>query len=495
MKLIPPRRAELTASNAYGQATNQPATTRGAWWKDLSPALATLTLVAYRLATGQRNLTTRLLLLLALALLIAGVTETQMRVSKASAALKTRLRVLLVLLILAGTTYVQVRGRAVHATTGFLFLLLACLIIAVVVEAGLSLLKASAAMETNVRVLLVTTTLLLFGVELLLRFGLARYATYIESNHGRYESIYKPWHDDWLHVYPALKTVELPKTEFTHVRTVNSLGLTGPEPVLAKARGEYRILVLGDSFTEGVGAPADSTWARVVERALSARHPGRRITTLNGGMNGSDPCFDYLLLREKLLPYRPDLVIEAMNTSDVGDILIRGGMERFRSDGTLSYRAPPRWEWLYSLSFIVRHVVHDALGYNRFLIKKSRERTEAENAVETLKSSATALRTLCTERGSQLMIVTHPMEHEIRQGRYAYDAFSRWVADLEKDGRWPFLDLLGDYSARGTITPATARGFYWPIDLHHNAAGYEVMGEAIARRITELNLVNAAEAF
>jgi lysophospholipase L1-like esterase len=296
-------------------------------------------------------------------------------------------------------------------------------------------------------------------------------------------------------VYPALKSVDLRKTEFTHFRTINSLGLTGPEPVLAKARGEYRILVLGDSFTEGVGAPADSTWARVVERALSARHPGRRITTLNGGMNGSDPCFDYLLLREKLLPYRPDLVIEAMNTSDVGDILIRGGMERFRSDGTLSYRAPPKWEWLYSLSFIVRHVVHDVLGYNWFFIKKSRERLEVEKAVETLKSNTAALRALCTEHGIQLMIVTHPLEYEVRQGRYAQDAFGRWVADLEKDGRLPFLDLLGDYAARGTITPATARRFYWPIDLHHNAAGYEVMGEAIARRIDEMNLVVTAEAF
>jgi hypothetical protein len=184
-----------------------------------------------------------------------------------------------------------------------------------------------------------------------------------------------------------------------------------------------------------------------------------------------------------------------MNTSDVGDILIRGGMERFQSDGTLSYRAPPRWEWLYSLSFIVRHVVHDALGYNRFLIKKSRERSEAVKAVETLKSSTAALQSLCTDHRIQLMIVTHPMEHEVRQGRYAYDEFGRWVADLEKDGRLPFLDLLGDYAARGTITTATARRFYWPIDLHHNPAGYEVMGEAIARRITELKLVTPVEAF
>jgi lysophospholipase L1-like esterase len=495
VKLIPHRRAELTASNAYDHDGKQPATTRNALWKDLLPALAAMTLAGYRLAIGQRNPTTGRILLLALALLIAGVMETQMRLRKASARTKIRLRVLLVLVALAGTIHMQVRWRAVDGPTGFLFLLLACLIIAVIVEAGLSLLKASAALRTNVRVLLVTTTLLLFGVELFLRFGLARHATYSESNHGRYASIYRPGHGAWFHVYPALKSVELRKTEFTHFRTINSLGLTGPEPVLAKARGEYRILALGDSFTEGVGAPADSTWARVVERALSARHPGRRITTLNGGVNGSDPCFDYLLLREKLLPYRPDLVIETMNTSDVGDILIRGGMERFRSDGTLSYRAPPKWEWLYSLSFIVRHVVHDVLGYNWFLIKKSRERPEAEKAVETLKSSTAALHALCTEHGIHLMIVTHPLENEVRQGRYAYDAFSWWVADLEKDGRLPFQDLLRDYAARGTITTATARRFYWPIDLHHNAAGYEVMGEAIARRINEMNLVATAEAF
>jgi hypothetical protein len=269
VKLIPHRRAELTASNAYDHDGKQPAT-RNALWKDLLPALAAMTLAGYRLAIGQRNPTTGRLLLLALALLIGGVMETQMRLRKASARTKIRLRVLLVLVALAGTIHMQVRWRAVDAATGFLFLLLACLIIAAIVEAGLSWLKTAAALRTNVRVLLVTTTLLLFGVELFLRFGLARYATYSESNHGRYESIYKPWHVAWFHVYPALKSVDLRKTEFTHFRTINSLGLTGPEPVLAKARGEYRILVLGDSFTEGVGAPADSTWARVVERALSA---------------------------------------------------------------------------------------------------------------------------------------------------------------------------------------------------------------------------------
>ena len=75
-------------------------------------------------------------------------------------------------------------------------------------------------------------------------------------------------------------------------------------------------VALGDSFTEGDGTPADSTWPKLLEKRLNAAHPSANITTLTGGIGGADPPFEYILLKEKLLTYQPDLVVVAPATAD-----------------------------------------------------------------------------------------------------------------------------------------------------------------------------------
>ena len=32
--------------------------------------------------------------------------------------------------------------------------------------------------------------------------------------------------------------------------------------------------------------------------------------------------------------------------------------------------------------------------------------------------------------------------------------------------------------------------YFWPIDGHHNAGGYEIMGKAIAARLLDLGLID-----
>jgi hypothetical protein len=65
-----------------------------------------------------------------------------------------------------------------------------------------------------------------------------------------------------------------------------------------KAPGEYRLIALGDSFTEGVGTSYDMTWLKVVEARLATAMPDRTFVAYNAGVSGSDPWFAYMLLRE-----------------------------------------------------------------------------------------------------------------------------------------------------------------------------------------------------
>ena len=59
-------------------------------------------------------------------------------------------------------------------------------------------------------------------------------------------------------------------SEFKHDVVLNSLDLREAESG-PKTNGEYRILVLGDSFTYGLGVEEDETYVRLTESLLTAQ--------------------------------------------------------------------------------------------------------------------------------------------------------------------------------------------------------------------------------
>lgn len=390
--------------------------------------------------------------------------------------------------VLALVTAARVEKSALNATTGFVFLLSVACFLGFGLETAMALLKTSAAFKINLRLLLLTTVFLLFGLEAFLRWQ-ARYTNYAEANGFPYMSSSKVWEQDWLHVYLPNSEVRQPKTEFTHYRRTNSLGLPDAEFDRENAPGEFRLLALGDSYTEGVGTSEDGTWVRVVARVLSEHYPRRPIRALNAGVGGSDPWFEYMLLKERLLPQRPDLVVVEVNTSDIDDLMVRGGQERFRADGTVGFRPAPLWEWLYGINYLFRTVIHDVLGYDRLLIQKGRLEAEERIAGEKLRGAVRALQSLCNTQGLELLVVSHPTADEVRMGRYYRDAYSRVMEELARDPSLRFLDLLRAYARQRTITEETASDYYWKVDRHHNTRGYKVMGESIAAAVIAAGLV------
>ena len=286
-------------------------------------------------------------------------------------------------------------------------------------EVSATLLRSSRDTRNRFRLLLGTTLLLLAGVELVLRVGVRRYATYPEQNGFPYGSLYARRHASW---YLTMEVPELDysKAEFTYHRQINSMGLCDREIPLDKRAGEYRVVALGDSFTEGVGTSYDNSWVKVLERHLAAAMPDNLVTTINAGISGSDPFYEYVLLRDRLLPFQPDLVIVAVNPTDMYDVLIRGGMERFRPDGSTRYaRHAPDWERVYAMSYIVRAVVHDVLRYNWLLIQESQMESPTKIVVDELVSVLAAFQALSVERDFDLLVVLHPSSYlEVLDNRY-----------------------------------------------------------------------------
>ena len=372
------------------------------------------------------------------------------------------LTLLILVSILVAIIYYRVTIRDLNFITGILFLAAVCILAFFLFETSIKILNRSEETRNNLRLMLIMTSILLIGVEIFLRFGLNKYSTYFENTGSRnYQSIFQVETPSWFHVHDKNQEIGWVTPEFTHVRKTNSLGLSEGEVALEKEPNEYRIVALGDSFTEGIGVSYDSTWVKVFEKELRERFPNKKITVINAGISGSDVFFEYVLLREKLLPYNLDLVVVAINITDISeDIIIRGGMERFQADGTTMFsRKGPSWEWVYAISYIFRHIIHDLFQYNFLFIRESVMESEERKAVENIRSVINEFKRISMKNGFDLLVVFHPVDSEANEGKYLFSS-DKLILDLKNDRGINVIDLLDYYKANHVMTKENASDFF-----------------------------------
>lgn len=97
-------------------------------------------------------------------------------------------------------------------------------------------------------------------LEFLLRIT-SVFNMYSETRYGYYYSPLLSITKSWFYVDHANSTKQLNSgSEYAFDRHTNSLGLSDKEWILKKDSGTIRILTVGDSFTVGDGASADSTY-------------------------------------------------------------------------------------------------------------------------------------------------------------------------------------------------------------------------------------------
>jgi lysophospholipase L1-like esterase len=108
------------------------------------------------------------------------------------------------------------------------------------------------------------------------------------------------------------------------VRVVtNALGFRDARLPSPKPAGAFRVVALGDSFTQGYGVEEPEAYPRRLERLLSARMPDRTVEVVNLGVPGTSPR-DYVShLADPGLAYHPDLVLVGVMANDVQDVWIQ----------------------------------------------------------------------------------------------------------------------------------------------------------------------------
>jgi hypothetical protein len=272
--------------------------------------------------------------------------------------------------------------------------------------------------------------------------------------------------------------------------TTNRHGLRGPARPKAKTAGRRRVLVLGDSFTEGGQIDDADLFTARVEAALGD------VEVVNAGVGGYGTVQEYLYLREEGLGFAPDLVVVVFYDNDLIDNCLPYSpaigprpyaertdvgvriVEDYSDDGFLGFCLP-----LPGRSFLSRHsYVYRSLNDKLFQTLWARtlhDRAEADHRRFDPETRRTILwdvlqrmRALADSGGARFALVLAPTREQVEAGAAAELAFLE-----ERCGAAgiPCLSLLP--ALREAAQSGTAQ--YFPRDIHWTRAGHATVARAL----------------
>jgi hypothetical protein len=281
------------------------------------------------------------------------------------------------------------------------------------------------------------------------------------------------------------------KGEFCYYRKTNSLNLSEKEIQFRKPDGEIRIIGLGDSYTEGFGADYDSSWLKHLEYDLNRGKILKNINTINAGVAGSDPVFEFVLFKEKLLNLMPDYVIYDINATDVSDIIIRNGFNRYDKNGKFQKKQTTIWwECFYASSYLLRLFLHNVLYYDYYSLKRLAGKSKFES-LETIKEVIIMTEKLAQDNNFKLIVVFQPLPSEIIEKRY-YSNFAYLINYLNMN--YPqviTVDLLDFFVNECGINKKNINNYFWGKDKHANSKGYNLFAKGIEIKLKETGILDS----
>lgn len=353
---------------------------------------------------------------------------------------------------------------------------------------------------------------------------------------------------------PVLKFKGKPNSECTS-RTpewnikfrLNSFGLHGPETTLEKPEGVYRILFLGDSFTQGYGVEENKAFPRLVEKQLNDHYKGRtKIEIINAGVPNYSPLIEYLYLKNEGLKFNPDLVILEFDLTDFsndlsyskeadyddkGLPLAMTGRKSAESTSSAQVNSTSKqnssqvtMEKKQLLPFIpkdIKKFFHDRSvlykwvstqlkimkgqpladaapeGPNNFYTIVKNDTSYDQLLWKEPKKNLTLIKNLLKEKNIPFIISAHP-QGILVNGKEWYNG--RLLHGLERDkvysdrylnelAIFTFSENIGYINLLPYFKESTTSGMFFPFDGHFNEKGHKVAAEGITKELKKLNLI------
>lgn len=267
-----------------------------------------------------------------------------------------------------------------------------------------------------------------------------------------------------------------------HVATSGSSG---------HGRPRARVLLLGDSFTEGLAVGSALTFAARLEELLP------RVDILNSGVAGYGTVQELIYLREEGLGLDPDEVLLMFFDNDLEDnvrpwflgmgarpyaTLADDGVVRLEPARHESYRAfcmpVPLWRWLYRHS-----ALYQSVNQKVWQAQAADQLVRLDEATRAAPSEALKQRVF--------LGLVWQMAQELQRARVGFRViFIPRREHLARPVAEPYADLAAACARRGIRTHSlidalraardAGREPYFDVDIHWNAEGHRVVADELA---------------
>ena len=328
----------------------------------------------------------------------------------------------------------------------------------------------------------------------------------------------------------------------------SSLGLHDREYPGGKPAGVFRILLLGDSMTEGGGLALEATVAKQAEAILNAGECRSRVEVVNGGVASYSPILQYLALDALGPTLEPDLVVVNFDMTDVHDDFIRTAVARLGPGGLpvavpsdrrletalfLPPLAKPAFlrfldplERGLSRLLIYQALRRSSVGRRLFgPIRLTPERLEQLGLVGDIRYDPMAITRpvqgrgvseawrlterylagihgLARQRGMSFAAVVYPHPHQVaadespvgrqrfalRPGLFTSEAPFQAIEAVGRREGFPVINLL-EHFRRGRAADGP---LFWEDDIHQNPRGARVFAEGVVTGLRSHGLLKTA---
>jgi lysophospholipase L1-like esterase len=248
---------------------------------------------------------------------------------------------------------------------------------------------------------------------------------------------------------------------------INSKGLRDREFSYERTPGTLRILMLGDSFTEGWGVALADTFSKRLEQLYAAR--GVKAEVINAGVGNYGTVMEVNYFLDEGRKYDPDIVVLNFTFNDAEPVphyTTENPLLRFceacvylvgRAD-TLMREAELRSNWK---NYYLGLYADDAPGWR-----------DAKAALAQLASYTRA-------HHQKLLVASLPDLHQLDP--YPLQGITDLAQQVAQDNGADFVDVL---PALKTEPPLTL--WVTPTDPHPNAKANALIAEALFRKLTAM---------
>lgn len=309
-------------------------------------------------------------------------------------------------------------------------------------------------------------------------------------------------------------------SEYEVFEKMNSEGIRGPEYKVEKDTGEYRILILGDSFAEGYTVEFEELFSEILKAELN-KNCKVDYEVINGGTGGWSTDQEILFFENTGQKYNPDLTILLFCINDpwynTQKKYWRGGKPQFILSGDSLeltnvpvptaaeesfFQKTKRWglENLQLLKYAKR--VKDNMQYSgtqsvpiEWEIYREKEMPEMTQAWEVTEKLLFRLREKTSAIESELLVfyISEKVETYEKEWQRLLETYSvngedfspeiprKKLAKICERQNVPFFDPTVSFMAAAQAD--TSRSLYFDLDWHWNKHGHALVGKLLAEKI------------